>query len=169
MGYLKKSDIRYYYNNKKIVDKLDFDYFKIKTNEGNGVLHILYKGDYIPYNYLVDLWNDLHNSWNINIKKVETSDKSAYRTSDYIVSQYLTNQESSYQRSSQSWGWTIRGYIKKFYAFIDLCKTKYYYNVVKRKFYKNHIEVDIFTQWLNYLFEMLKPPDKTKQICLEAL
>lgn len=166
MGYLNIKDIRYYYGNKKFGNTLEFEYFKVRTNEGNGVLHILYKGDYIPYNYVVDIWNDIHNSWDINIKKVNTSDYSALKTSVYVVSQYLSNQESSYQHSSQSWGWTIRGYIKKFYEFIDLCKTKYYFNPVQRKFYKNSNEYNVFNDWLEYLYNILKPQDKTVQIKL---
>jgi hypothetical protein len=173
MGYLNKKDLRYFYNNKKLGKTLTFEYFKVRTNEGNGVLHILYKGDYIPYNYLVDIWNDIHNSWNVNIKKINTDNYSAFRTSNYVVSQYLSNQDSSYQRSSQSWGWTIRGYIKKFYEFIGYCKSKYFYNPVKVKFYKLKgkkicDEVDIFKEWLDYLVQLLKPPDSTVQVVLEV-
>lgn len=165
--YIKNSDLRRYYPNKQLNDKIIFDYFKVKTNEGNGVLHVVYKGDYIPYNFLVDCWNDLHNSWNINIKRINSDNRSAFRTAAYVVAQYLSNQSSSYQRSSQSWLWTIRGYYKRFCEFIAYCKVKYYYNPVKQRFYKNRVEVNVFEEWLQLLLHLLKPPDRTKQIKLD--
>ena len=159
-GYLRSEQIHKYYPGKKLGHKLQFDYFKITTNEGNGVLHILFKGDYIPYNYLVDIWQDLHNSRMLNIQKVKTTKKSIKNTTFYVISQYLSNQESSYQRSSKSWLWTIRDYFKQFNEFITRCKSKYYYNPVKSKFYKNKKEVDIWPKWIELLLKLIHPPPR---------
>jgi hypothetical protein len=168
LGYIANDGLRKYYPNKKLGDSLIFDYFRVRTNEGNGVLHILFKGDYIPYNYLVDIWNDVHNSWNIDIKEVKVNRESALKTSCYVVTQYLSNQDSSYQRSSKSWKWAIRDYYKRFYEYIIECKTRYYYNPVQSKFYKNNTEIDIFKIWVERLVSLLKPPPP-KQLRLVVL
>ena len=88
-GYLQTEQIRKYYPNKKLADMLEFDYFKVTTNEGNGVLHILYKGDYIPYNYIVDIWQDIHNSRMVNIQRVKTDKQNIKNTTFYVISQYI--------------------------------------------------------------------------------
>jgi len=82
-----------------------FDYFKVVTNEGNGVIHILYDGQYLPYNYLVDNWNDIHNSWEINIQLVDNLKKDDLKTTNYLVSQYVSNQYCTYTRYSMSKNW----------------------------------------------------------------
>jgi hypothetical protein len=51
----------------RIFRKLHFKmkYWKIRTNEGNGVLHIVYRGKYTPQKWLSEQWADIHNlqSW----------------------------------------------------------------------------------------------------------
>src|SRR3990170_8880680 len=37
-------------------------YFKLKTAEGNGVLHIVYRGKFIPQKWLSEAWFDIHRS-----------------------------------------------------------------------------------------------------------
>ena len=119
-GYIKTSDLRHYYNDIPANKTLDFEYFKVQTNEGNGVLHIVYKGQYLPYNYVVDNWQDIHNSWNVNIKKIGNNRADGGRASSYIVSQYVSSQNSSYVRSSQSWKWLFRGYRKAFLNYLRI-------------------------------------------------
>jgi hypothetical protein len=165
-GYLKPNKIHKYYPNKKLGSKLQFDYFKITTNEGNGVIHLVYKGNYIPYNYIVDIWNDIHLSWDIHIKLIKHNLQDIYRSSLYVVGQYISNQSSSYQRSSQSWLWTIRGYRKKFNEFIYQAKNKFFYNPIQQKFYYKRQEIRVFDLWLDtllgrvkrYKYYMGKPP-----------
>ena len=172
--YIKKGEKRKFYPNKKLSQFLEFDYFKIRTNEGNGVLHIIYKGDYIPYNYIVDIWQDLHNSWNIDIKRIKNKKESVYLTAGYIVSQYIANQKSSYQRSSKSWKWTIRDYYKKFNEFIVESKMRYFYNPITCRFYRRNrkyaksqrtidngsvtlgLTVNIFDEWQKRLLKIIK-------------
>jgi hypothetical protein len=176
-GYLKTEDIRKYYPNIKLGKKFKYEYFRIRTNEGNGVAHIVYKGEFLPYVWLVDNWLDLHNSWNIDIRLIKKDFK---KQSRYIVSQYLSNQETSYIRSSQSWGWIIRAYCKEWANFLVLMHTKYFYNGVKQRFYKPNkrykygesgltdpptkgLQVDIFKEWYNYLLRLLRIQARLKQ------
>jgi len=108
--YVTTAKARIFYKDLNWLSTLPFDYFKVETNEGNGVLHIVYKGEYLPYDYLVDNWQDIHNSWDVNIKLIDNSKKDLKKASTYIVSQYISHQDSSYVRSSQSWGWVYRGF-----------------------------------------------------------
>ena len=38
------------------------EYFKVKSSEGNGVLHVIYRGPYIPQKWLSRHWNDIRGS-----------------------------------------------------------------------------------------------------------
>jgi len=157
-GYIKSSDIRRYYGGKSLLEPLDMEYFKVTTNEGNGVIHCVYKGEYLPYNYLVDNWQDIHNSWNVNIKLINNNKKDYKQSSRYIVSQYISGQGSSYQRSSQSWKWIFRGYRRAWGEFLRECHNKYFYNPIHRRFYNNRVVVDIFTEWERLIMIKVNPP-----------
>jgi hypothetical protein len=113
-GYISKKKMISVYGRSELLKNFNFEYFKVETNEGNGVLHILYRGSWLPYSFLVDNWQDIHLSFDVNIKKVDLSDcKSA---SCYVVSQYVSRQENSYVRSSQSWKWVFRGFKSLWYS-----------------------------------------------------
>ena len=181
-GYLTNKNKRYYYPDTKYNKKFRYEYFRIRTNEGHGVAHIIYKGEYIPYAWLVDNWQDIHNSWNVDIRLIKKDFK---RQSRYIVSQYLANQETSFVRSSQSWDWITRAYRQEWYKFLDLCHSKYCYNPFKKRFYKKNklynesqsaladrpppnkgLEVNIFEEWYNYIYRKAnKPPIQDVLVC----
>jgi hypothetical protein len=181
-GYIKTKTIHYYYPGVPLTKNFRFEYFRIITSEGNGVVHILYKGEYIPYTWLVDNWQDLHNSWNIDIRLINKDFK---RHSRYIVSQYLSNQQTAYIRSSQSWNWIIRAYRKEWLHYLDLCHNRYFYNPIKNRFYRKNkhymeyqtsiddepppqkgIEVNIFEQWYEHIYNRIKKePVQTKFGC----
>ena len=139
-GYITKSEMSYYYGHQKLFDNFDFNYFKVATNEGNGVLHIVFKGSYLPYNYIVDNWMDIHNSWDINIKIIKPTKKDTQKATSYCVTQYLANQGTSYQRSSMSWDWTIRAYVREWTEFKQMFENTHNYNQDIRCYYnfKSH-------------------------------
>lgn len=85
-----------------------FEYIKVKTNEGHGVIHVLYRGSYIPQKWLSDAWGFIHGSPVVDIRAVRPFKGMA----SYIVSQYVSCQKSSYQRSSSSWNWIYHGWLK---------------------------------------------------------
>jgi len=86
-------------------DGFKIDYWKINTNEGNGVSHIIFKGGYIPYAWLSKQWEDIHGAWNIDIRSLFGKPKQMV---NYLIRGYLTNQ--SFERMSWSWGWVFRGF-----------------------------------------------------------
>jgi hypothetical protein len=112
-GYITHRNMIKKYGRNDLTKTFNFEYFKVNTAEGNGVLHITYRGSYLPYNFIVDNWQDIHLSFDINIQKVNLNDTK--QASCYIVSQYVGGQGSSYVRSSQSWNWVYRGFKTKWY------------------------------------------------------
>ena len=87
------------------------EYIKFRTNEGHGVLHVLYTGPFIPQKWLSRNWNEIHEAKIVDIRKV----KGEKRLARYLISNYLVNQ--TFVRMSWSWGWVFRGFVgwwKKF-------------------------------------------------------
>jgi len=83
-------------------------YFKVETNEGYGVLHVLYRSkQYLPQAWLSNQWSDIHKSPYVYIKEVPDTD-----IARYVVTQYVSDQGSSYQRCSWSQSWVCRGFVQ---------------------------------------------------------
>jgi hypothetical protein len=88
--------------------KILLPYFMVHTNEGNGVLHVLYRSkQYLPQKWLSAQWNDIHKSSYVYIKEVPDTD-----IARYVVTQYVANQGSSYQRCSWSHSWVCKSFVK---------------------------------------------------------
>ncbi len=112
-GFITENEMKSLYGHTNLSKKFIFEYFKVETNEGNGVLHILYRGSYLPHSWISSVWAEIHNSPIVNIKLLDFDDTKI--TAHYIISQYVGSQKSSYVRSSQSWDWVFRGFKKKWY------------------------------------------------------
>ena len=86
-----------------------FEYWKFKTSEGNGVLHIIYSGPYIPQRWLSRNWSEIHNSHIVYIQKMRFRRK---RLVNYLMSHYLPAHDHGrlYTRMSWSWSWVFRGF-----------------------------------------------------------
>lgn len=86
-----------------------FDYYRVRTSEGNGVLHVLYGGEFIPQNWLSGCWFDITgDSYVVDVRVVDNRER---RLARYVVSQHIAGQ-SLYVRSSMSWGWVYRGFVR---------------------------------------------------------
>ena len=110
------------------------EYFKIKTNEGNGVLHILFVGNYVPQSWLSQNWSKIHNgSVIVDIRALKGSDKKLAR---YLVSQYVSGQ--SFIRLSWSWKWVYKGFVQ------DWEKIKWRY--------ENYGREKILKEWDKFLY-----------------
>jgi len=81
----------------------DFEYLAVYTTEGNGVIHVIYAGRFIPYGWLKKNWLDLHGAWSVNIQDLGTVE-SRYAVSRYMVQRYMTGQDKM-TRFSYSRGW----------------------------------------------------------------
>lgn len=87
------------------------EYFRLRTNEGNGVLHIVYRGPYIPHSFLKRNWKEIHGASIVFIQALYGKSK---RISGYLASHYLAG-HNSFMRQSWSWGWVFRGFVKVWY------------------------------------------------------
>ena len=64
------------------------DYIKFRTNEGHGVLHVVYVGTFIPQGWLSRNWNEIHGAYIVDIRKI----RGEKRIARYLISNYLVNQ-----------------------------------------------------------------------------
>jgi hypothetical protein len=96
---------------KRIMRKwsVKMEYWKLRTSEGNGVLHIIYSGPYIPQKWLSQNWSEIHNSPIVYIQKMRFRRKALV---NYLMKHYLPAHDHGglYTRMSWSWGWVFRGF-----------------------------------------------------------
>lgn len=99
---------RYIYSsyNKDVDEPLKIEYCGCRTSEGNGVIHVLTVGDYIPFRYFKDRWQHHHNSSSIYIRAVKR--EKADKTAGYLLTQYMRGQ-TAYIRGFHSKGWLYPG------------------------------------------------------------
>lgn len=112
-----------------------FAYFMIQTNEGNGVIHCVFKGKYIPFEWIQDKWRRYHGAFHVNIKKVGKV-YSPSGLAGYFLSQYIQRQ-NAIVRYQMSRDWLPPGNIK-------------IWTIVKRKYRKRGMEV-ILESWHEWL------------------
>lgn len=94
--------------------KFKFKYFKLKTAEGGGVLHIVFRKGYnvppIPKSWIHKQWLKIWGSWNTSINEIAIS--SSERLSMYLVGQYFAKQPVL--RMSYGHQWVYPGFVKGF-------------------------------------------------------
>jgi hypothetical protein len=89
-------------------------YFMVHTNEGYGVLHVLYRSkQYIPQKWLSSQWDQVHKSTYVYVKQPPND------VARYVVTQYVSDQGTSYQRCSWSHTWLPRGFKKAWYMYLS--------------------------------------------------
>ena len=86
-----------------------FEYVAEKVlDEGHGVIHVIARGVYIPQRQLSEDWKSLRNAPIVDIRAIT---RSPDRVGNYIISQYISDQEGK-TRLSWSWGWVYRGFCR---------------------------------------------------------
>lgn len=89
---------------------LTFEYCKLQTSEGCGVLHIVFAGSRLPIKFIRAVWSKIHDARQIVIKHVEKDDEDDNkRLKNYLMKQYLYGQDG-FIRYSCSGGWIYPGY-----------------------------------------------------------
>jgi hypothetical protein len=103
----------------RILRKFHFKmkYWKIRTNEGNGVLHIVIRGKYIPQEWLSEQWADIHKSPIVNIRSLRETRKGLTGIVFYLVRNYLSKQ--SYERMSWGYSWVFPAFVSCWKRLID--------------------------------------------------
>ena len=110
-GWISYGDYRYFYHSRN--NPLRFDYFKVKVaDEGvDGVIHILFFGDYIPQQWISSIWEKLTGAYIVDIRATKKKVDNVKRLTNYVISQYVINQEGG-KRFSWSANWVFKGFVK---------------------------------------------------------
>jgi hypothetical protein len=92
--------------------KIRFEYCKVETNEGYGVLHVVFWGEFVPQSWLSRIWDELHGAKIVYIEQLYGNSERAAR---YLATQYLSQQEATFTRISYSFAWVCRGFVKRWH------------------------------------------------------
>lgn len=143
-GYISSKQLRTHYNDKRLNENLDFDYIKIKTTEGpNGVLHILYFGDFLPQKWLKETWNEITNGCNsAYIKMCKNPVYDENNLAGYCIAQYCISQDkdigcSAFDGYSWSMGWAYKGFAKDW--------------ELHKWLFKDESNITLYNTWTNWL------------------
>jgi hypothetical protein len=118
-------------------------YCMVHTNEGNGVLHVLYYGSYLPQKWVSDAWDEIHKSDYIFIKEVPDN------VAKYVVTQYIANQQTAFQRCSWSQNWVCRGFVRE------------WKNILRWGYQWRISMSQILLKWDTFLKNICKPKQQT--------
>ena len=104
-----------------------FEYCCVRTSGNLGVMHLLYRGKFIPQSWLKRQWFEIHSAFEVWISRVEDRKVGIGGVSRYLVSQYMSNQ-SSFVLGSASRHWNFVGasrvfrHLLKLFGYVD-CRT----------------------------------------------
>lgn len=93
-------------------------YFKLRTSEGYGVLHIIYWGRFIPQRWLSKNWDDIHGAKIVDIRKCYSRRRKVNGLVGYLLSRYL--QRQPIERMSYGWKWAWLGFCKSWRKFKEI-------------------------------------------------
>jgi hypothetical protein len=100
--------------------KFKFKYFKLKTREGGGVMHIVFRKAYnvpkIPFEWLSAQWSKIWGSPRVNISEIKV--RNSHKLSMYLVGQYFAKQPVI--RMSYGLHWVYPGFTKSFKHTIEV-------------------------------------------------
>ena len=88
-----------------------FEYFAVKEATVSGLIHIhlLYRGPYIPQDWLSDTWAEIHGAPVVWIREVNLKRDSKKKIASYLV-KYLAKDPLG--RFWASWNWVFRGFVR---------------------------------------------------------
>lgn len=86
-----------------------FQYCKIRTHEGFGVIHAIFRGSFIKQSIIKGLWYKYNKAFMVDVRKVWDSPK---KVAGYLIGNYLMHH--TFFRMAWSVGWIFKGWLKKF-------------------------------------------------------
>lgn len=129
-------------------------YFSVRTSEGNGVIHVVFTGDYIDFEWLQEEWVKINGSnfiWICDPYKYFKDDKSVAR---YFVSQYIGVCQPDDFVYGFSHNWIYPGFIKDFKE-CKKCSCDYSVEPVYIDYYGYpHFKVDyvkLYDKWFDWI------------------
>ena len=103
----------------RILRKFHFKmkYWKIRTNEGNGVLHIVFRGKYIPQKWVSEQWAGIHRSPIVDIRSLHETRKGLTGIVFYLVGNCLAKQ--SFERMSWGYSWVFPAFVSSWKCLVE--------------------------------------------------
>lgn len=112
-------------------------YWKIRTNEGNGVLHLVFRGKFIPQRWLSEQWAEIHKSPIVDIRSLYETRKGLTGIVFYLVGNYLAKQ--SFERMSWGYSWVFPAFVKSWKSLIEKYGFKQALSLWKRLLCSNFV------------------------------
>ena len=98
-------------------------YFRVTTNEGYGVIHVVVVAGYIPQYIVSQEWNEIHGSQIVHIRSISHDRLSHGRVSHYFTSQYLKDQKkATITRYGMSKNWVYPHFVRDWCEIKEQCK-----------------------------------------------
>lgn len=119
-----------------------FEYCRVQTPEGNGVIHLLYEGSYIERDWLKVQWEDLTSAYIVDIREMYGK---GYKIAGYLMG-YLGHHSEF--RTSYSKKWCFSGFVKqwtrvkRYYYRYFYFKGESFYEALNRAIY--HFETFLY-------------------------
>lgn len=121
-GYVSVRKAAYVYELNDVDDNFKFEYAGCVTDEGNGVIHALVAGEFLPVSWVRERWLYHHKTPQFKIKLVKAGDNK--RLVKYILEQYIAQQDSLV-RLIVSQNWLYRGCRADWLAMLKEYKTDF--------------------------------------------
>jgi hypothetical protein len=164
-------DIRKSWNNfvKQVRNNFGkFEYVAIFTDEGYGVIHVVFVGTYIPFEWIQERWKKIHGAFHVNIQKIRPYSNKRHRKgmwwtyrakshdkvyfppglASYVLNQYLADQ-NAIRSINWSRGWVYPGFVKDWESI--------------KKRYKHEGKIRLVEEWHKFL-----DSGRTPQYCFES-
>jgi hypothetical protein len=93
-------------------------YWKIRTNEGNEALHIVYRVKFVPQTWLAEAWAEIHLSPTVDIRSLYETSRGLKGIVFYLIGNYLSKQ--TFERMSWGYSWVWRGFTKTWKHIIEV-------------------------------------------------
>jgi hypothetical protein len=93
-------------------------YWKIRTNEGNGVLHIVFRDKYVPQRWLSEAWAEIHKSPVVDIRSLYETPKGLKGICFYLIGNYLAKQ--SFEPMSWGYSWVWHAFVKTWKCILEV-------------------------------------------------
>lgn len=147
-GFIDVNKVHHFYPGKSFSYGLEFQYLSLKTNEGNGVFHIPYYGDYLPQRWVSAVWERIHGAPNVFLTDYGAIKTNADKMTRYLLNQYISEHVGILEtRLSWSRNWVFRRFVR---VWDYVCKEE------KNRFVRS-------TWWADICISGRPPPDYDDQ------
>jgi hypothetical protein len=144
--------------------KSKFKYFKLKTREGGGVMHIVFRKacnlPKIPFEWLSKQWSKIWGSPRVNISEIKVKD--SQKLSMYLVGQYFAKQPVI--RMSYGHQWAFQGFKKSFSHIIEVYGYRRAIEIWQKKMQNNDLPTHALTRQTRFRWRKLKSIPKPKPL-----